>query len=348
MNVIEVEGLRKEIRRRRGGKVSAVAGLDLIVPAGGVFGFLGPNGSGKTTTIRCLLGLARPTGGSCRLLGAAVPGGLRQVTGRVGALVETPGLNPGMTARQIMLVHARIAGMSRRRADDVIAQVGLAGRDAEAVKGFSLGMRQRLGVALALLKDPEVLILDEPANGLDPAGIREMRQLVRRLGDEGRTVFLSSHQLAEVQQICDRVAILARGRAVAEGTVADVLATEQSGTMLVRVPDHASALSALSAVGIEAVADGDALRVTVPPGGLRGPYGLEGPATITAVLGASDIWLSELRPDEASLEDVFLRLTGDDAVNHLDGLRGPNAVEGLRGPNAVDGPRGPNAMEGER
>jgi ABC-2 type transport system ATP-binding protein len=304
MNVIEVEGLRKEIRRR-GGRVVALAGLDLCVPAGGVYGFLGPNGSGKTTTIRCLLGLARPTSGTCRLLGAEVPRGLHRVIGRVGSLVETPGLNPGMTARQILEVHARIGAVDRRRVDAVLAQVGLSGRDAEAVRGFSLGMRQRLGVALSLLKDPEVLVLDEPANGLDPAGIREMRELVRRLGDEGRTVFVSSHQLSEVEQTCDRVAILARGRAVAEGTVAEVLGSEQPTVMLVRVGDHSEALAALAAAGIEAFSSDGRLRVSVPPAGAH---------TITRVLGAAGLWLSELRPDETSLEEVFLRLTGDEEL----------------------------------
>ena len=303
MNVIEVEGLRKEIRRRRGGPVIALAGLDLSVPEGGVYGFLGPNGSGKTTTIRCLLGLARHTRGTVRLLGADVPRGLRHVVGRVGSLVETPGLNPGMTARQILRVHARIAGVDRRRTGQVLTQVGLDSRGDEPVRGFSLGMRQRLGVAVALLKDPAVLMLDEPANGLDPAGIREMRELVRRLGDEGRTVFLSSHQLAEVQQVCDRVAILARGRVVAEGTVAEVLAAGKPATMLVRVPDHPAALAALAGSGIDAAPDGDMLRVRVPAAGAE---------AITRALASSGLWLSELRPDQVSLEDVFLRLTEGD------------------------------------
>src|SRR5205823_7984747 len=187
-------------------------------------GFLGANGSGKTTTIRCLLGLARPSGGRCRLLGAALPGGLRAVIGKVGSLVEAPGLNPGISGRETLTILATAGGIAGQRVDAVLAQVGLAERGDDLVRGYSLGMRERLGLGVALLKDPEVLVLDEPANGLDPGGIREVRELIRRLGREGRTVFLSSHLLAEVEQVCDRVAIVARGRMVATGSVAEVLA----------------------------------------------------------------------------------------------------------------------------
>ena len=179
-------------RGRRGARVAAVDGLDLSVPAGGVFGFLGPNGAGKTTTIRCLLGLVRPTDGRCRLFDVDVRRSLPTVIHRVGALVEMPGLPGGMSGRDALLVLAAIDGLSRRQVDAVIEQVGLADRIDRLVGGYSLGMRQRLGLAIALLRDPEVLILDEPANGLDPAGIRDIRELIRRLGDEGRTVFLSA------------------------------------------------------------------------------------------------------------------------------------------------------------
>src|SRR4051794_41145997 len=189
-SVIEVDGLCKDYRQRRRGRVRAVDGLELSVPAGGVFGFLGPNGSGKTTTIRCLLGLSRPSAGRCRLLGADAPSGLPTVIDRVGALVEMPGLNPGMSGRQTMRILATSAGIGPARVEAVLDRVGLADRADDLVKGYSLGMRQRLGLGVALLKDPEVLILDEPANGLDSAGIREIRELIRHLGDEGRTVFL--------------------------------------------------------------------------------------------------------------------------------------------------------------
>lgn len=162
-------------------------------------------------------------------------------------------------------------------------------------------MRQRLGIAAALLKDPELLVLDEPANGLDPAGIREVRTLLRRLGDEGRTVFVSSHLLTEVEQVCDRVAIIARGRTVAAGPVADVL-TADTGTVLVAVADPAAGMLALQRAGLEQVRRSDRIAVRVPPGGVE---------AVVRALVAADVWPTELRPDQSSLEEVFLRLTGD-------------------------------------
>jgi ABC-type multidrug transport system ATPase subunit len=217
-NVIEIEGLRKAYRRRRGMTV-AIDGLDLTVPEGGVYGFLGPNGSGKTTTIRCLLGLARPAAGTIRLLGRPVPEGLRDAVRRTGAIVETPAMFPTITARENLRLLASVDRIGPRRVDEVLAVVGLADRADDLVKRYSLGMKQRLGLAAALLKDPELLMLDEPANGLDPAGMREVRQLLRRLADDGRTVFVSSHILAEIESTCDHVAILAQGRLVTHGTV---------------------------------------------------------------------------------------------------------------------------------
>jgi ABC-2 type transport system ATP-binding protein len=300
--VIEIEGLHKDFRRRRRGRVRAIDGLDLTVPAGGVFGFLGPNGSGKTTTIRCLLGLARPTSGRCRVLGADSPGGLATVIERIGALVETPGVNPGISGRQSLAILAIGAGIGRTRVDAVLEQVALADRGDDLVRGYSLGMRQRLGLAIALLKDPEVLVLDEPANGLDPAGIREVRELVRRLGNEGRTVFLSSHLLGEVEQVCDRVAILARGRTVAAGTVTEVLSSARPAAMWVKVADLAGGAEALVRAGMAAHTDGDRLRVDIPP---------DQAETITRALVADGHYPSELRPVETSLEDAFFALTDE-------------------------------------
>ena len=219
--VIEVEALRKEYRRVRGSRTMAVDGLDLTVPRGGVFGFLGPNGAGKTTTIRCLLGLVRPTGGRCRLLGEE-PGGLHKVIGRVGSIVETPALFPTMTGRRNLRLLGGLDGHGSTAVTDVLERVGLAERADDLVKTYSLGMRQRLGLAAALLKDPALLILDEPANGLDPAGIREIRLLLRSLAAEGRTVLVSSHQLSEVQVTCDAVAIVDRGRVVFQGDIAEL------------------------------------------------------------------------------------------------------------------------------
>jgi ABC-2 type transport system ATP-binding protein len=300
--VIETEGLRKEFARLRGGRTVALAGLDLSVPRGGVFGFLGPNGAGKTTTIRCLLGLVRPTGGGWRILGAGSEASLAGVIGRIGSIVEVPALFPTLSGRRNLLLLAQIEGIGARTVDRVLEQVGLAARGRDVVKNYSQGMRQRLGIAAALLKDPELLILDEPANGLDPAGIKEVRELLRRLGDEGRTVFLSSHILTEVQHVCDRVAILARGRAVAAGPVQEVLARGRTTGLVVGLDDLVGGLATLGAAGIAARRDGERLAVDLPAA--------EGPR-VTKVLADAGLYLSELRPQEVSLEDVFLELTGE-------------------------------------
>jgi ABC-2 type transport system ATP-binding protein len=298
--VIEVEGLCKAYRRRKAGRVRAVDDLDLSVPAGGVFGFLGPNGSGKTTTIRCILGLSRPSAGRCRLLGADSPRALPSVIGRVGALVETPGLNSGVSARETLTILATAAGIGPARVDAVLDRVGLADRADDRTRGYSLGMRQRLGLAIALLKDPELLILDEPANGLDPAGIREIRELVRSLGAEGRTVFLSSHLLGEVELVCDQVAILARGRTVASGPIHDVLGAARPSAVWVKVRDLAGGSRTLASAGWESTVEGEHIRVAVAPGQSE---------AVTRALVADGHYPSELRPVETSLEDAFFALT---------------------------------------
>ena len=298
--VIEVEALRKEYRRVRGGRTLAVDGLDMAVPQGGVFGFLGPNGAGKTTTIRCLLGLIRPSTGRCTLLGADAGGPLASVITRVGSIVETPALYPRFSGRLNLELLGRLQGIGSHAVDAVLDQVGLADRAGDQVRTYSLGMKQRLGIAAALLKDPELLILDEPANGLDPAGIKEVRDLVRRLGNEGRTVFVSSHQLAEVQQMCDRVAILSRGRLVASGRVAEVLARGRREALIVKLRELEEGLGALRAAGLEASMEDGMLRVHLPA--------TEG-ARVTEILASRGMFVSELRPEEVSLEDVFLELT---------------------------------------
>lgn len=299
MNVIEIQGLRKEYRRIRGKSTIAVSELDLAVESGGVFGFLGPNGSGKTTTIRCLLGLVRPTDGTCRILGSDVrddPSVIR----RVGSIVEGPALFPTFSARRNLQLLARMDGIDLGRVDELLELVGLGDRKSDLVKGYSLGMRQRLAIGAALLKDPELLILDEPANGLDPAGIREVRELLRRLGSEGHTVFVSSHLLAEVQQTCDRVAILAHGRCVATGAVSEVLSRGAGTSMLVTVDDETHALAVLNAAGLPSERHNGALRVRV---------GSDQGSLISEALARHEIFPRELRAEETDLETVFLSLT---------------------------------------
>jgi len=302
MGVIEVEGLRKEYVRLRGARTLAVAGLDMEVPEGGVFGFLGPNGAGKTTTIRCLLGLVRPTRGRVRLMGAAVPGGLAGVIGGVGSIVEAPALFPRFSGRRNLEILARISSIGPKAIDAVLARVGLADRQGDLVKTYSLGMKQRLGIAAALLKDPALLILDEPANGLDPAGIVEVRELIRTLGAEGRTVFVSSHILSEVQQVADRVAILTRGRCVKEGPVAEVLASAGGARgVLVRLDgDLAAGARALHEAGIGANVEDGAIRADVMPADA---------GRVTKALADRGMYVTELRPDVVDLETVFLELT---------------------------------------
>jgi ABC-2 type transport system ATP-binding protein len=301
--VIEIEGLRKEYRRLRRPPTVALDGLDLEVQEGGVFGFLGPNGAGKTTTIRCLLGLVAASAGTARLLGDDVPRGLSGVIRQVGSIVEAPALFPRFTGRRNLEILAKIDGIARDAVDHALDRVGLAARANDMVRTYSLGMKQRLGIAAALLKDPSLLILDEPANGLDPAGIVEVRDLLRSLGAEGRTVFVSSHILSEVQQMADRVAIIARGRLVAAGSVQDVLASGRVSGIVVRVSDPEAGRRALADAGIVARVDGDVIRATVPP--------IEG-ERVSRALAARGLYPSLLQPDEGNLERAFLELTGDD------------------------------------
>ena len=303
-SIIEIEGLRKEYRRLRGGRTLAVDGLDLDVPEGGVFGFLGPNGAGKTTTIRCLLGLVAPSQGRLQLLGSDVRGRLPASIRRVGSIVEAPALFPRFSGRRNLEILGRIDGIGRSAIDASLDRVGLSERAGDLVKTYSLGMKQRLGIAAALLKDPAVLVLDEPANGLDPAGIVDVRRLLRSLGAEGRTVFVSSHILSEIQQTADRVAIIARGRLVTSGPVGEVLAARGGGGLIVKVADLRAGLDALTAAGIEVSMTAEALRVSVPEHDAE---------RISRSLAERDLFVTELRPDEVDLETVFLELTRGDA-----------------------------------
>jgi ABC-2 type transport system ATP-binding protein len=303
MNAIEVRRLRKAYRRRLRSEKIAVDGLDLAVPAGGVFGFLGPNGSGKTTTIRCLLGLVRPSDGECSVLGAPTPREFASVAGRVGSIVETPTFFGGFSGRRNLDLLAQIGGVPRTRVDAVLDRVALSDAADDRVRTYSLGMKQRLGLAAVLLKDPELLVLDEPANGLDPAGLKEVRDLLRDLADEGRTVFISSHLLHEVQLICDSVAILSHGRCIAQGPVDEVLQVRGGNAFVVRAPKIREAKTVLSRAGFASTFRGDqSLRVVAPP---------TAAGKVTKALADESIYLTELRPEEISLEAVFLELTGE-------------------------------------
>ena len=301
MDAVEVRGLRKEYRHGRGRRIMALDGLDLRVPSGGVYGFLGPNGSGKTTTIRCLPGLARPSAGSCRVLGADPTVEYARVQDRIGSMIETQAMFGGFSGRRNLVLLASMRGVGERAVDEALERVGLTVRAGDLLKTYSLGMRQRLGLAAALLKDPELLMLDEPANGLDPAGIREVRTLLRALGDEGRTVFVSSHQLAEVQQMCDRVAVLSQGRCVAAGPVEEVLASVGSRGVVVRLDDADAGLAALADAGMAARAEGEVIHVDI--------LARDAPAVAEA-LARHRVWHRELRPAGLSLEEAFMALTG--------------------------------------
>jgi ABC-2 type transport system ATP-binding protein len=297
--VIEMTGVSKSYGRGER-RCLALDGLDLTVPAGEVFGLLGQNGAGKTTAMRCMLGLVRPTAGTCRILGADSARDLHRVIDRVGALIETPGLTPSLSGRRNLLLLARLDRMGRGEVSRALETAGLTEQADDAVATYSLGMRQRLGVAAALLRDPEVLVLDEPANGLDPAGIAEMRHLLVGLAGKGRTILVSSHLLAEAEKICDRIAVIEAGRCVAVGPIGDVLATAGAGALIVRVDDPGAAQDALAAAGVDSTISRGALRVGCAPA--------DG-ARITEILAAKGLYISEMRPVKPTLEAAFLGLT---------------------------------------
>jgi ABC-2 type transport system ATP-binding protein len=314
---IEAVGLTKHYHGRRG-PIKALDRLDLEVPEGGIFGFLGANGAGKTTLIRAAVGHLRTNRGAIRVLGAKVPDALPSVIDRVGALVEQPSFFPGFSGKQNLDLLARSRRISRTRVDIALHTVGLSERAESRFGTYSLGMKQRLGVAAVLLKDPELLILDEPANGLDPQGILEMRTLLRELASQGRTIFVSSHILSEIQQMCDRVAIIAHGRRIASGTVSELL----QGTVSryrVAVPggeaEHAAATEALAAAGFGGSHDDRGrLIVEITPDRAH---------EVTRALAAAAIFLSELSPIERTLEEAFLELTHEDRHEEGPEAKGP-------------------------
>ena len=316
---IETTGLSK-----RFGHQLAVDGVDLAVPRGSVFGFLGPNGSGKTTTIRLMLGLAAASSGSVRLLGQEMPGQLREVLPRVGALVEGPAFYPFLSGaanlHRFDAADPRAPAATRKsRVQSALERVGLTHAADKKVRAYSLGMKQRLGIANALLTPRELLVLDEPTNGLDPQGTREVRSLVRSLAADGATVFVSSHLLAEVEQICTHAAIMSAGRLVAQGTLAEL---RQDGQARIRVltPDAGAAAEVLARLGLSAAVSGpagsngagDVLYAPLPAG--SPPAGADGavaPEAVVAALVAAGVRVRGFGTEQVSLEERFVALTGE-------------------------------------
>ncbi|HKE98791.1 MAG TPA: ABC transporter ATP-binding protein [Actinomycetes bacterium] len=316
-DVVETVGLTK-----RFGERTAVDRVDLRVPRGSAFGYLGPNGAGKTTLIRMLLGLTRPDAGSMRLLGRAVPEQRSEALARVGAIVEEPHFLPYLTGREnLEVVAAAREPAAHGRIPGALARVGLAARANDRVKTYSQGMRQRLGVARALLADPELLILDEPMNGLDPAGILEMRGMIRALVAEGRTVMLSSHLLDEVEKVCDAVAIVDRGRIVAQGPIAELRAGAAPTVELRTGGDQMGVLALLAAHPAVAEAVGttggtsEAIRVTLAPAGPAEAARIA--ADLNRQLVQAGVTVYGFGLARASLEERFLEITsrlGTEAV----------------------------------
>lgn len=300
--VLETISLTKDYGGRR-----AVDDLSLQVRAGDIYGFLGPNGAGKSTTIRMLVGLVRPTRGSSRLFGTDVQSDRRRSLGRTGALVESPSLYRYLPAKENLRILGRLSGeCGEKRIDEVLGMVGLLDRARDKVGTFSHGMRQRLGIAQALLPDPELVIIDEPTTGLDPEGMKHVRELIRHLAkDLGKTVFLSSHLLHEVEQVCSRVGIINRGRLVAEGDVSAML-DKDAGLVTMSVGEGVRAAEVASQIGGCRVVDraGDVLTVDIPTDRI--------PELNRAIVQAG-IDLHTVTMQAASLEDLYLNLVREDA-----------------------------------
>jgi ABC-type multidrug transport system ATPase subunit len=310
---------------KRYGRVLAVDRVDLEVREGDRYGFLGPNGSGKTTVVRMLLGLVYATSGEIEVMGRPVPSRVAEVLPRIGALIEGPSCYGHLSGRaNLGLIDAsgkrRGLRNRRQRIDEALERVGLAGVDNRAVKKYSLGMRQRLGLAAALLREPRLLVLDEPTNGLDPQGIREIRDLLAELNKAGTTVFLSSHQLAEVEQLCTRVGIVDRGRLVLQQDLDELRAP--TGRVMVRTPDADRAAALLD--GRVERRDGDRLLIAEAD-----------PAEVNARLVAAGLRVSEIGPERRSLEDLMLSVTGSGS-DRIDVTGRDSAKPEAVGPGAVE------------
>ena len=299
--VLRTNGLVK-----RFGTITAVDGLDIEVRRGEVVGLLGPNGAGKSTTIGMILGLITPTAGTAQVLGRDVRAHRQEALGGVGAMLEVTSFYPYLSGRDNLFAVAHLrGGDARARVDPLLARLGLAERGRSKFRTYSLGMRQRLGIASTLLGDPGLVILDEPANGLDPAGQREIRELIKELAGEGRGVLLASHLLYEVEQVCDRVLVIKKGKLVVGGTIAQV--TQRGGYFEIDVADPGRAAQVLRAAGIGEVREAaSGLEVIAPAD--RG-------AEINRTLAANGIYANAIVPRTSSLEDVFLELTEPEATS---------------------------------
>ena len=293
--IVETHGLTK----RYGSGVLAVDSVDMSVRRGEVYGFLGPNGAGKTTTLRMLVGLIRPTSGTATVAGHAPgnPAGLA----KIGSLIESPGFYPYLSGRENMRVIADLAGVGYKRVEEVLDMVELGSRAGRKFGTYSTGMKQRLGVAAAVLKDPELLILDEPTNGLDPQGMAEMRKLIKDIGQGERTVLLSSHLLGEVEQICDRVGVISNGKLVTQSTVQALLG-EKGVVVRAEPSDQASEVLTRMLGPSSVVREDGYFHLKTDPARS---------AEINRQLMAAGVGVSELRPFERSLEEVFFQLTGE-------------------------------------
>ncbi len=298
------EVLRTEGLSKRYGRIQAVSEVDLRVYDSEVYSFLGPNGSGKSTTVGMILGLVRPTRGCALVFGSDMATHPWPALRRIGAVIETPAFYPYLSGyNNLKALAIALGGIADARIDEMLELVGLRDRGRDPYKTYSLGMKQRLGIASTLLRDPELIILDEPTNGLDPAGTREVRELIPRLAREGRAVFLCSHLLHEVQAVSDRVAIVKKGRMVAQGTVAELLGSGQYLRM--RAADNDALTRALAGVpfvsGVERV-----------DGFVRAAAPAEKAAELNMALATQGVYLSELSPWSMDLERVFLDLTGEE------------------------------------
>ncbi len=305
MTVIDTRDLTKRYRTGRGASVVAVDQVSFSVEQGQVFGFLGPNGSGKTTTIGMLLGIITPTAGSFRLFGASAPRELLAARGRIGATLETPNFYPYLSGRDNLRIAAAVKGVDGPRIDACLALAGLGDRGRHRFKTYSLGMKQRLALAATMLSDPELVVLDEPANGLDPQGMKEVREIIGVLADQGKTIFLSSHLLWEVERTCTHVAIVRTGRIVAAGAVQDIVRAGVAA--LVRAANEDALVAALQRYP-------EASSVRPSGGGVIVDLHSDDLASLNRYLAGQGIHVSHLARHRQSLEEVFIDLTGGEGA----------------------------------